>query len=172
MLYCPNCSAYQHDAGAEVCRKCGCDLSLSREPEPSEKREERKNVTDLSSYDPSVPCSICGSPTRDIRRHVDVTVEGNRISIYGVKLMGGEITKRTASRVEYEITGRDCPEGHLFYDDVGFRIRPICPLCYDPLMIYGNSLYSCSRCNKHFPMNDWPDPDPEATLRGEGWEQL
>ncbi|MEA3558556.1 MAG: hypothetical protein U9R75_04815, partial [Candidatus Thermoplasmatota archaeon] len=147
-------------------------LSLNREPESPLKKEVREESVDLSSFDASSPCRKCGSPTRSIRKQLEVTVEGTRISIYGVKIMGGEITKNTATRVEYEITGKECSEGHLFYDDVVFRKKPICPLCFDPLMAYGTSLFSCSRCNKHFPMNEWPDPDPERTLREEGWEEI
>ncbi|MFO8051314.1 MAG: hypothetical protein R6V01_06405 [Thermoplasmatota archaeon] len=173
MRYCPNCSAYQEDTGNEICAKCGFDLKHYRE-DREKKAEEIKGgpEKDQSGYDTSFPCRICGSPTRPLRTQVEVTVEGKRIGIYGVKLMGGEITKPTATRIEYEIQGRECSQGHLFYDDVGYRKKPICPLCFDPLMVYGTSLYSCSRCNKHFPMDDWTDPDPERALRDEGWEEL
>ena len=170
MLYCPNCCAYQYDAGATSCRKCGYDFSLHKEKKVQEKKEEVKK--NIQGFDDSVPCRICGSPTRILEKEMELKVEGDRINISGLKLMGGEITKRTASSVEYHIWGRECSEGHPFYGDVGFRIRQLCPMCYGQMMKYGSSLYSCSRCNKHFPINDWPDPDPEETLRNEGWESL
>lgn len=172
MRYCPNCSAYQHDTESELCPKCGFDVKTHRELQEAVPEEKKKEPKDLSRYDDSKPCRICGSPTREIHKELQVSVEGSRINMYGIKLMGGEITKRTATRIDYEIVGRECAEGHLFYGDVSYKKRPICPLCYDPLMIYGTSLFSCSRCSKHFPMGDWPDPDPEETLKEEGWEQL
>lgn len=103
---------------------------------------------------------------------MELPVEGKRISIRGLKLMGGDITKRVVTQVTYDISGRECREGHKFFSSASSKIRPLCPVCYHPMVRYGSSLLSCTRCNKHYPINDWPDPDPMEVLRDDGWEHI
>lgn len=117
-------------------------------------------------------CGICGGPTRDIRGDIEISVEGERISIQGLKLMGGNITKTTVTQYTYQITGYECKEEHRFFSDFKCRVRPLCPVCYDPMMKYGSSLMSCSRCNKHFPIQNWVQPDEHEVLLMNGWEYI
>jgi hypothetical protein len=173
MQYCPNCSAYQYDQGAKRCSKCGFDLSSYIKPKAAiDEKAPEKKTPNLARYDESEPCRLCGSPTKAVRGSYDMKVEGSRMSIYGIKLMGGEITKKPSTLFTFDIQGRECSNGHLFYQDFEYRSRALCPVCYDPMMRYGSSLYSCSRCNKHFPVQSWPDPDPVSVLRDKGWEEL
>ncbi|MBN1390203.1 MAG: hypothetical protein JXA22_06135 [Candidatus Thermoplasmatota archaeon] len=173
MQYCPNCSAYQYDGNAEKCRKCGFDLTTQKakvssdivKEGPPKERSER-------SFDARVPCMLCGSPTKAFDGEHDIPVEGRRISINGLKLMGGDITKKTVTQITYTLSGYECQGGHKLYSSVTYRVRQLCPLCYHPMFRYGSSLISCTRCNKHFPLNDWPKPDPMALLQGDGWEPL
>ncbi len=171
MQYCPNCSAYQHDTGVKRCPKCGFDLTSHRETVKEVETVESSTRFDLSRYDESHPCPKCGSPTRIMDMDIDLKVEGERISIHGLKLMGGEITKKPVTMCSFHIVGRECSEGHKFYSDYTYRPRPLCPVCYDTMMKYGSSLFSCTRCNKHFPVRSWPEPDPGIVLLDEGWER-
>jgi len=173
MQYCPNCSAYQYDQGAKRCEKCGFDLSGHCKPKPEKDgKAGEKKAPNLTGFHASEPCAICGSPTRDIHGTYEMKVEGGRISIHGVRLMGGEITKKPSTLFIFEIEGRECSEGHRFFKDFEYRSRALCPVCFDPMMRYGSSLYSCSRCNKHFPVQSWPEPDPVSVLRDNGWEEI
>ncbi|MGA1847707.1 MAG: hypothetical protein ACMUHB_00070 [Thermoplasmatota archaeon] len=173
MQYCPNCSAFQYDQGAKRCSKCGFDFSSYDKPAPKKDgKAKEKPSPDLSRFDESEPCRICGSPTKEVHGTYEMKVEGGRMSIYGIKLMGGEITKKPSTLFTFEIEGRECSEGHQFFKDFEHRSRALCPVCYDPMMRYGSSLYSCSRCNKHFPVQSWPEPDPVEVLMDKGWEEL
>jgi hypothetical protein len=173
MLYCPNCSAYQCDQTATACDKCGHVLSaheiITNEPEidcpPQQKVED-------PAFRIRRPCKRCGSPTKEINGDIDIDVDGERLSIYGLKLMGGEITKRAVTKYTYSMNGYICKEDHKFYSDFKCRIRPLCPVCYDPMIKYGSSLLSCSRCNKHFPVNDWKEPDELDVLVNNGWAPI
>jgi hypothetical protein len=173
MLYCPNCSAYLYDPGSETCDKCGYDLSSYTEqvPEPDLDVPGRKKVPDVS-FSVRKPCKRCGAPTKDIRGEIEINVEGTRMSIYGLKLMGGEITKVPLTQYTYSIDGYECKEGHKFFNEFKCRIRPLCPVCYDPMMKYGSSLLSCSRCNKHFPVENWVEPDKLNVLLDHGWAPI
>ena len=174
MLYCPNCSAYQHDKETTSCGRCGFDFSAHIKT-PSEvieeKRPNQKKVLE-QFFNTDRPCSTCGGPTRDIRGDVEISVEGERISIQGLKLMGGDITKATVTQYTYQINGYECKEEHRFFSDFKCRVRPLCPVCYDPMMKYGSSLMSCARCNKHFPIQSWVQPDEYEVLLMNGWELI
>ncbi|MGA1866443.1 MAG: hypothetical protein ACMUFK_03125 [Thermoplasmatota archaeon] len=173
MQYCPNCSAYQYDLNAERCRKCGFDLTAhtAKAATDTVKEETPKKKTG-ASFDQRVPCRLCGSPTKKYEGDHEVPVEGKRISIRGLKLMGGDITKRTVTQITYSLSGYECQEGHKLYRSVSYRVRLLCPMCYHPMMKYGASLISCPNCNKHFPVNEWPEPDPMDVLHDEGWQPL
>jgi hypothetical protein len=42
-------------------------------------------------------------------------------------------------------------------------------MCNDPMIEYGSSLYSCTRCNRHFSIGDWEKPPDDDILRNNGW---
>ncbi|MBN1540029.1 MAG: hypothetical protein JW939_07780 [Candidatus Thermoplasmatota archaeon] len=173
MQYCPNCSAYQYDTDAERCRKCGFDLTAHRaKVATGNVKDETPAQKSEANFDPRVPCRLCGSPTKKFEGDHEALVEGNRISIRGLKLMGGDITKRTVTQITYTLSGYECQEGHRLYRSVSCRVRLLCPMCYHPMMKYGSALISCPNCNKHFPVNEWPDPDPMDVLHDEGWQPL
>jgi hypothetical protein len=174
MLYCPNCSAYQHDKAATSCSRCGFDFSghTNTTPEVIDDDGPGKMKIPDQFFDKDRPCSICGSPTRDISGDVEISVEGERISIRGLKLMGGDITKTAMTQYTYQITGYECKEEHRFFSDFKCRVRPLCPVCYDPMMKYGSSLMSCTRCDKHFPVQGWAQPDEYEVLLMNGWEYV
>lgn len=174
MRYCPNCSAYQYEENAQTCRKCGYDMAAHKERENSrmengDEKRKKKEEERLKSFDPDCPCPLCNCPTKAIDSEMDLIHEGGRINMHGLKLMGGEITKRTLSHYRMRVTGIECSEGHCFYIDVSSRKKALCPLCQDPLMEYGSSLYSCSRCNRHFSMADWEFPPDVEVLERNGW---
>jgi hypothetical protein len=174
MLYCPNCSAYQYEENAEKCRKCGYDMASHRERECSGSPGEdkgKKETEDLGSdrFENDCPCPLCESPTRMVDEESDVIHEGGRINMHGLKLMGGEITKKTLSLYRMRIKGIECSKGHRFYLEVRSKKRALCPLCQDPLMEYGSSLYSCTRCNRHFSLADWEFPEDTEVLERNGW---
>jgi hypothetical protein len=174
MLYCPNCSAYQHEENAVICRKCGYDMAahIERKSHEAEKvNREKKEVEErrLKDFNQDCPCPVCSAPTRGIDEDIELIHEGGRINMYGLKLMGGEITKRTLSQYRMSVTGIECCDGHRFYIDVSSRRRALCPLCQEPLMEYGSSLYSCTRCDRHFSMADWEFPAEGEVLERSGW---
>lgn len=173
MQYCPNCSAFQSDPEATSCDKCGYDLSMCKmRSDPSDiEGPERKKIDD-GSFNIRKPCKRCGAPTKDVKGEIEINVEGKRMSIYGLKLMGGEITKRPITQYTYKIEGYQCKEDHKFYGDFKCRIRPLCPVCYDPMIKYGSSLLSCARCNKHFPVDNWVEPDELDILLEQGWAPI
>jgi hypothetical protein len=175
MLYCPNCSAYQYEKDATSCRKCGFDFSGYVETTPEvvvEDEASGKVKIPHRNYNADRLCNICGGPTRDIKGDIEISVEGERISIRGLKLMGGDISKTAVTQYTYQIIGYECREGHRFFSDFKCRVRPLCPVCYDPMMKYGSSLMSCSRCNKHFPVQSWAKPDEFEVLLMNDWEYI
>ena len=123
----------------------------------------------LANFDTDSPCPLCDTPTRAVDGDVGVDREGIRINMHGMKLMGGEITKRTVTRYQMEIKGLECSEGHKFFTSVRARIRALCPMCMDEMHKYGSSLFSCTRCSQHFSMADWEIPDESIVLEEEGW---
>ena len=174
MRYCPNCSAYQHDPGAKICPKCGYDFSDEEERREKRRREieeeEFRRITESNvDYDPSNRCPECGSPTREYREEMECPVEGNRIPIRGIKLMGGDITKKPITLLEFTVTGRICKEGHKICQDYDYREKRLCPVCQDKMVFYGSTLLSCPRCNRHFENEYFPNPDPVKELESEGW---
>jgi uncharacterized Zn ribbon protein len=174
MRYCPNCSAYQKDGRAKVCSKCGYDFSDEEERRDKRRREieeeEFRRITERNAdYNGSVPCPVCGSPTREYQEELECPVEGRRIPIRGVKLMGGDITKKPVTMLQFDLKGRICTEGHKIYGDFECREKKLCPVCHDKMVFYGASLLSCPRCNRHFESQYFPDPDPEEELKREGW---
>jgi hypothetical protein len=170
MPYCPNCSAYQYDAAAETCSKCGHVLHISTAPEEKSDLDEfAPKMVEEPSYSVRQPCKRCGAPTKVTNGEIEIEVEGERLSINGLKLMGGEITKKAVTRYTYHVQGYTCKEEHRFYSDFRCRIRPLCPVCYDPMIKYGSSLFSCTRCNKHFSLESWVEPDAEEVLLDHGW---
>ena len=172
MQYCPNCSAFQYDQNAERCPKCGFDLTTANQNVTTIPEEDLPKKKVEPGFDPKKPCETCGSPTRPVNGEIEVPVEGERISIRGLKLMGGDITKRVVTQITYDISGYECREGHKFFSRAESKVRPLCPVCYHPMIKYGSSLLSCTRCNRHYPVNDWPDPDPMEVLDQEGWQRI
>jgi hypothetical protein len=174
MRYCPNCSAYQHDGNATHCEKCGFDFSA--EIERKEKRrkeieeEELRNYAEKNAvFDPGHPCSVCGSPSKHVEEEIEHPVEGNRVPIRGIKLMGGDITKKPITLLQFRVKGNICSSGHKIYTDYDLREKRLCPICQDKLVFYGSSLLSCPRCNRHFQSEYFATMDPQEALKEEGW---
>ncbi len=174
MQYCPNCSAYQYEENAERCRKCGYDMATHRERvgqnvEKDQHEKIKQEEIRLKEFDRECPCPLCESPTRVVDEETELIHDGGRINMYGLKLMGGEITKKTATQYWIQVKGIECSKGHRFYMDVASKTKALCPMCHDPLMEYGSSLYSCTRCNRHFSMADWDFPPDGEVLERNGW---
>jgi len=174
MRYCPKCSAYQHDDAAVSCRKCGFDFSehLKKMKEEEEQRSAEqasppKKVA--APLEPDHPCPICGAPTRAVETTVESAVQGNKIVVQGVRLMGSEISKRSVTECQIDVVGRACENGHKIYATMVPRVRAVCPLCLHYMINYGSAVLSCTKCNKHFSLDDWVFPGPEEVLRNEGW---
>jgi ribosomal protein L37AE/L43A len=177
MLYCPNCSAYQKDQGSTHCHKCGFDFSVEEErrrkrAQEAEMEDIRKFTENNKSFDPSSPCKICGSPTMEQDDEVEHIVEGKRISIGGLKMMGSDVTKRTETMMSMKVRGRRCQNDHLTYSEFEAREKPLCPMCLDRLVRYGSSILSCPRCKRHFPIDAFESMDPGEALRIEGWVKV
>jgi hypothetical protein len=172
MNYCPNCSAYQYDPYAKKCSKCGYDLTIM-EQRKEKRRQEIENEESLrveeASYDQETQCSICGEPTRFVDLELDHPVEGTRMPIQGVKLMGGEITKKPVTLLQFKIKGRICRGGHKVVTEYDCREKPLCPICHDRLVLYGASLLSCPRCSRHYQKEFFSTQEPEEALELEGW---
>lgn len=132
-------------------------------------KEKKKRDEDLSCYDADCPCPVCGSPTKIIDQTLELQHEGPRINMNGIKLMGGEITKRTMTQYQMSVKGLVCSEGHRFFVDSVSKTRALCPVCHEPMIEYGSSLYSCTRCRKHFSKSDWETPSNDDMLRNDGW---
>jgi ribosomal protein L37AE/L43A len=177
VLYCPNCSAYQKSPNAANCHKCGYDFAIEDErrrkrAQEVEQEEIRKFTESNRTFDPAVPCKVCGEPTMDENTEVDHQVEGKRISIGGLKMMGADVTKRTVTTISITVTGRICQNGHKMYSSFDAREKPLCPMCLDRLIRYGSSIFSCPRCKRHFPLDAFATMDPEQALREEGWVRI
>ncbi len=129
----------------------------------------KKERIRLASFDEDSPCPLCDAPTRLIDGGVEVDREGIRINMHGLKLMGGDITKKTVTRYQMDVNGLECSDGHRFFTGVRARIRALCPMCMDEMHEYGSSLFSCTRCNKHFSKGDWEIPAEGLVLEEEGW---
>lgn len=132
-------------------------------------RTEKKKKQDLSSYDKDCPCPVCSAPTKMINESMDLIHDGPRINMNGIKLMGGEITKRTQTHYQMYVKGLVCSEGHRFFIQAGSKVRALCPMCHELMIEYGSSLYSCTKCNKHFSKGDWEVPSDADVLRNNGW---
>jgi transposase-like protein len=174
MLYCPNCSAYQVDSAATNCHRCGFDFSIEEERRrkramEAEQDEIKKFTQNNRSYDPSKPCKVCGAPTLEEEVEIDHIVEGKRISIGGLKMMGSDVTKKTETIISMKVKGRVCQNEHMTYSVYESREKPLCPMCLDSLIRYGSSILSCPRCKRHFPVDAFESMDPEEALRSEGW---
>jgi len=174
MLYCPNCNAFQHDPDSDICPKCGFDMKAYVEKrrmkrEPADAGEKRIRMV---GFDEKLPCPLCGSPSKVIDSEMEFIHEGERINVHGLKLMGGEITKRTQTQYQLHVRGTECEEGHLLYEEAKGRIRALCPLCFDPMIEYGSSLLSCTRCNRHYSKADWTIPPIDDIMRAEGWQRI
>lgn len=176
MLYCPNCSAYQKDPGASTCHKCGFDVSVEEERRKRralevEEDEIKRFTHNNRSYDHTSPCKVCGAPTLEQNEEVQHEVEGAKIKVGGLKLMGSEISKRSITLMAINVKGRSCQEGHRTYTSYTCRDKPLCPMCLDLLMVYGSVILSCPRCNRHYSMADFRSINPEEALEAEGWNR-
>lgn len=172
MSYCPNCSAYQYDPQAKKCEKCGYDLTIVEERKERRRQEiENEEIVRVeeASYDADSPCSICREPTRLVDIELEHPVEGTRMPIHGVKLMGGEITKVPITLLQFRIKGRICSGSHKVLLDYDCREKPLCPICHDRLVLYGASLLSCPRCSRHFQTEFFSTQEPDEALELEGW---
>jgi len=174
MLYCPNCSAYQKDQTSSVCHRCGFDFTIEeqrrlRRAQEAEEEEIRKFTEGLRTYDRTCPCPVCGEPTVQHDEEVEHNVEGKRLPMSGMKLMGGDITKKAVTQISFSVSGRLCRQGHRSFTSFTSRERPLCPMCYDKMIRYGTSILSCPRCNRHFPMDAFETMDHEEALTAEGW---
>ena len=174
MRYCPNCSAYQYEEGAKICGKCGFDME-AHEAQMREKRskeEVQQKQESLIGFTNDVQCPVCGEPMKTIDTALELPFEGQRINVHGLKLMGGDITKKTVTMYQVDLLGMQCSSGHRFFSAISARTRALCPLCYDAMIEYGSSLFSCTRCQRHFSKADWSFPEPEEVLTNEGWFPL
>jgi len=177
MLYCPNCSAYQKSVNALTCQRCGFDFTIEEERRrkrafEAEQEEIRKFTENNRAFDSAVPCKVCGGPTREETVEIEHQVEGKRISIGGLKMMGADVTKRTVTTISLTVQGRVCQEGHGMYASFEARDKPLCPMCLDRMIRYGSSIMSCPRCKRHFPADAFATMDAEQALREEGWTKI
>jgi ribosomal protein L37AE/L43A len=176
MRYCPKCCAYQHDQLARSCRKCGFDftehekkLKADMERKLSEDRTQDEEA--FGRYDTESPCPECGAPTRPVERTLEVPVEGSKVMVQDLKVMGGDMNKRSVNQYQIDITGMECYKGHRFYRTFQYREKLLCPLCLGPMIRYGSAILSCNRCNKHYSLGDWAKADPVKLLEDEGWKK-
>jgi hypothetical protein len=133
------------------------------------KKQMEKERDERARYDSELPCPICKEPSRRLHEQVDLEHEGSRINMHGLKLMGGEITKPTVTQYRMTVAGLECVRGHRFFTDATSKRKALCPLCTDEMMEYGSSLFSCTRCNRHFSKADWDFPDESVVLTDAGW---
>jgi tRNA(Ile2) C34 agmatinyltransferase TiaS len=103
---------------------------------------------------------------------IEHQVEGKRIAIGGLKMMGADVTKRTVTAISIAVTGRVCQAGHHMYSSFEAREKPLCPMCLDRMIIFGSSIFSCPRCKRHFPLDAFATKDPEIALKEEGWVKI
>lgn len=177
MRYCPKCCAYQHDQLAKACRKCGFDfteherkLKMDLERKLSEERTQDEEA--FGKYDMASPCPECGAPMRPVERTIEVPVEGAKVSVQDLKLMGSDMNKRSVTQYSIDIVGVECFKGHRFFRSFVHREKPLCPLCLNPMIRYGSAILSCNRCKKHYSLGDWATKDPLLLLSEEGWKKL
>lgn len=174
MRYCPKCSALQHDDKAAGCRRCGYVFEAGQESESliqqkSDREELLSILGQTKSYDSSHPCPVCQEPTRALERDLEHKVEGEKIPLKGIRLMGGEITGKAMTLITIHVSGMECSSGHLICLSYQARDRPLCPLCQRAMINYGSSLFSCSNCKLHFPSNIFRSEEPERVLEMEGY---
>ena len=177
MRFCPNCSAMQRDDKAKICRKCGHSLEDGNADEAKDlvmsEREELLSVIGGShEYDKERPCPICHEPTRQIHREIERMVLGDRVPIKGLRLMGGDLTKRAETLINLDVIGRECRGGHTLCEQYRVRERQLCPLCRRPMITYGSTLMSCRDCSLHFPRDIFSSEDPEKILTSEGFSRV
>ncbi len=146
-------------------------MVVARREQRNFKVEKAKEKEEDSRFDPSRPCPICGTPTKEVPLDVQHSVMGDKIPMTGLRLMGGDIEKKATTLISIEGVGRECREGHHIAQRWTSREMPICPMCFTKLSPYGASILSCSRCSRHFPTHCFRSRPHEEALMAEGWEE-